>query len=156
MTELAAKALELAMADLGVTEHPHGSNRGPEVDRYLREVGLDPEKGHYPWCAAAVCAWVQRAANAISWPLQLKRSARVHRLAALNYALALGAPEPGSMFLHLNADGTGHAGLVIDVLPVGDLDTISGNTDALGSRTGGSVARVIHTPGYAQVFLRLA
>ena len=36
-----------------VKERPKGSNRGPEVDRYVKTAGLNPENG-YPWCMAFV------------------------------------------------------------------------------------------------------
>ena len=153
MTELATKALELAAADLGVTEHPHGSNRGPEIDVYLRSVGLDPATGAYPWCAAFVCSKIQDAANALSWPLTFKRSASCKRLIELNYGIALAAPIDGCVFVHLQADGHGHAGFVTEARPDGSIATIEGNSDALGSRTGGSVVRNIRSPGYAQVYL---
>ena len=49
-----------AWQDLGITEVPLNSNRGPEVDRYLLRAGvprelIDAGKGY--WCAAAVGAW---------------------------------------------------------------------------------------------------
>ena len=43
---------------IGVTEKPPGSNEGKHVERFLAEVGLD---GGYPWCAAAVSAWMDWA-----------------------------------------------------------------------------------------------
>lgn len=43
------KTLEIATAQIGVEEIPRNSNAGPEVEIYLRSVGLT--KG-YAWCMA--------------------------------------------------------------------------------------------------------
>lgn len=153
MTELAAKVLESAMADLGITEHPAGSNRGERVDEFIRSVGLDPTAGSFPWCAAFVSYHIQQAAAALSWPLTFKRSASCHRLVELNYRVALAAPIDGCVFVHLQADGHGHAGFVVEARPDGSISTLEGNSDANGSRTGGSVVRNVRSPGYAQVYL---
>jgi hypothetical protein len=56
------KSLEIAASQIGVVEQPPNSNRGPEVDEYLRSVGLDPEGNHYSWCAAFVYWCFQQAA----------------------------------------------------------------------------------------------
>ncbi len=155
MTELAAKTLAFAMADLGVTEHPAGSNRGPEVDSYLRAVGLDPAAGHYPWCAAFVSAKIQDAANALSWPLTFRRTASCKRMIEMNYLVALGAPIDGCVFVHLQPDGHGHAGFVVEARADGSISSLEGNSDAAGSRTGGSVVRNVRSPGYASVYLEI-
>lgn len=60
---LVKHSLILAMTQVGVMEDPPGSNRGPKVDEYLRSVGLDPEDGSYPWCAAFVYWVFQEAAS---------------------------------------------------------------------------------------------
>jgi hypothetical protein len=151
MTPLAQTALELAAAAIGVREDPPGSNRGPEVDEYLRNVGLDPAMGSYPWCAAFVCT-MATAAGA----LQLRKSAACKRLVEINTGLLLAAPEDGCIFVHLLPDGHGHTGFVEAVNPDGTLATIEGNTDGSGSRTGGCVMRQQRAAGYAQVFLKIA
>ena len=151
MTPTAQTALELAAAAIGVCEHPPGSNRGPEVDEYLRNVGLDPAAGNYPWCAAFVCT-MATAAGA----LQLRKSASCQRLVELNTPLILAAPQDGCIFVHLNPNHTGHTGFVERVNPDGSLATIEGNTDAQGGRTGGQVMRQTRSPGYAQVFLSIS
>ncbi len=46
---LLTKALKVAKTQLGVMEQPPGSNRGLEVDEYIRRVGLNP-KDRLPWC----------------------------------------------------------------------------------------------------------
>jgi hypothetical protein len=148
VTDVARAALELAAAAIGVREHPPGSNRGPEIDEYLRNVGLDRGMGSYPWCAAFVCT-MATAAGA----LQLRKSAACLRLVELNHALALPVPEDGCIFVHLLPDGHGHTGFVERVNDDGTLATIEGNTDGSGSRTGGCVMRQQRAAGYAQVYL---
>src|SRR5207237_4769575 len=61
-TDLAAAVLDLARAQIGVREHPLGSNRGPEVDEYVRVTGLSP-KGEFPWCVCFVFFCFQQAAQ---------------------------------------------------------------------------------------------
>lgn len=155
MTPLAAKALELARAALGVTEHPAGSNRGPDVDAYLRTVGLNPERGAYPWCAAFVSTMVQRAAADLGVEYRFHVSASCRALASLNLLREHAGPELGDVFVHLNIDGTGHCGFVESIAEGGALETIEGNSDAHGSRTGGSVVAGFRRAGYVTHYLRL-
>jgi hypothetical protein len=54
--------------------------------------------------------------------------------------------------VHLNPDGTGHAVFVVDALA---LSTIEGNSDADGSRTGGSVVRNVRPRAYFAAFLAI-
>jgi peptidoglycan hydrolase-like protein with peptidoglycan-binding domain len=41
-SQLVKAAIEFATTQIGVMESPLGSNRGKEVDQYLRAVGLNP------------------------------------------------------------------------------------------------------------------
>jgi hypothetical protein len=156
MTNLAQRTIERAVEALGVTEHPHGSNRGPEVDQYLRSVGLDPTREAYPWCAAFVCYQIGHASVDIHEPTTLKRTASCRKLVEFNHALALAEPEDGCIFVHLTPDGHGHTGFVVTARSDGSIQTIEGNSDASGSRTGGSVVRQVRGPAYAQHYLRIA
>lgn len=153
---LAARVLEIAAGQLGVREDPPGSNRGPEVDVYLRAVGLNPSAGHYPWCAAFVGWCIEEAANELHLPLLFRRSASCQRLTELNYQLDLPGPQSGSVFVHLNPNHTGHAGFVTVAHPDGSFESIEGNTDAAGGRTGGQVMRHTRAASYAATFLRIA
>jgi hypothetical protein len=99
---------------------------------------------------------IEDAANALPELLQLHRSARCKNLVELNHEFYLAAPEPGCIFVHLNADGTGHTGFIETVNADGSLSSLEGNTDAAGGRTGGQVMRQTRSPGYAQVFIRIA
>lgn len=46
-------ALKLAKSLVGVSEHPPGSNRGPKIDAWNRDVGTPPGPEAY-WCGAFV------------------------------------------------------------------------------------------------------
>jgi hypothetical protein len=156
MEPLAAKALEIALSNLGVKEDPPGSNRGHAVDIFLRSVGLDPERGAYPWCAAFLCYCIQQAREAIPVPLQFKRSGRCERLVELNQALLLPRAEAGAVFVHLKPNGDGHTGFVTAVREDGSIETCEGNSDSAGSRTGGSVVRQHRAADYVNAYLRIA
>lgn len=156
MTELAAKALELARGALGVTERPAGSNRGPDVDAYLRTVGLNPEHGAYPWCAAFVSTMVYRAAEALPTPRQFRGSGSCHNLVGLNAALEIGTPEVGCIGVHFADAIHGHAFFVTAVLAGGIVETLEGNSDAHGSRTGGSVVEGTRPRSYVNHWLKVA
>ena len=84
--------------------------------------------------------------------LQLRRTASCHRLIELNQGLVLAEPEDGCIGVHLNPDGTGHAVFIVNALT---LDTIEGNSDANGSRTGGSVVRNVRPRDYFAAFLAI-
>lgn len=65
--QLRLAILERTRLDLGILEVPHASNRGPEIDRYLRRAHV-PEAliaaGKGWWCAAwAGCMWLDAGAS---------------------------------------------------------------------------------------------
>lgn len=136
---LAEKAVEIICSQDGVVEHPLGSNRGPEVDRYLRAVGLDPGHAAYAWCAALVSWGVVEAAKAVGGPPRFHTGPGALNLLRLNAALQIEDPEPNCVFVIDHGGGQGHAGVVlrVDAQDPELLDTFEGNTDASGSRTGG-------------------
>lgn len=124
------------------------------MDAYLKSVGLDPAKASYPWCAAFVSYHIQKAANELSYPILFRRSAATLRLIDLNWQLSLVEPEPGCVFVHKDPDRIhGHAGFVVEVRPDGSFLDLSGNSDASGSRTGGTVCQNVRAPGYAACYL---
>lgn len=155
MTDLQDRVVTLATACLGVTEHPPGSNRGPEIDSYLRRVGLDPTKGSYPWCASFVSAIILDAADALHLTHRFRGSASVERLYDLNQSLQLTAPVDCCVFVHLDQDRVrrhDHCGFLLDVATG---LTCEGNSDANGSRTGGSVVTNVRAVTYFSGFLRI-
>lgn len=155
MTPFTAKALAVAVSQLGVREDPPGSNRGAEVDRYVRSVGLNPE-GKYSWCAAYVYFCFDEAAKAMGIPNPLVKTGGVldhwHKAAENPAARRIAAADarlfiedlPGTIFIMAFAGGLGHTGLVESVSDSTDgkvLVTIEGNTNIDGSREGIGVFR---------------
>jgi len=134
------KALEVAISQLGVQEQPIGSNRGPQVDLYIRSVGLDPA-GKHPWCMAFVYWCHSQAAEKIgvqnpmlkTGGVLLQWQKRKDRYRGLT-------PQPGDVFIMDYGNGVGHTGIVEKA----DNDfvyTIEGNTNDEGSREGFEVCR---------------
>lgn len=56
---MSRKVVEIAAAQVGVSEYPKGSNKGPEVDQYLLAVGINFAAA---WCAAFV-VWCHNRAG---------------------------------------------------------------------------------------------
>jgi hypothetical protein len=122
---------ELAAARLGIRE-VGGNNHGPQVKKFLREVGL-PEG--YAWCDAFQSYEMHAAAghrlpieSASVWTTYTKAS-------QLHWLLPRGArPMRGDLVLY-DFDGDGqtddHIGIVISCTPVPGgwkLNTVEGNT----------------------------
>ena len=148
MTPLQSKALEIAAAAIGVKEDPLGSNRGPEVDQYLRSVGLDPA-GHYPWCAAFAywCFWKSAAQLATGaeyrFPIPNPCPRTGSALGLWNHSRPewrSNAPTVGAVFVLDFGHGTGHVGFV-ESIEGAWLTTIEGNSNEGGSREGIGVFR---------------
>lgn len=146
---LALAALQIAISQVGVMEQPLGSNRGPQVDEYLRSVGVDPATGSYPWCAAFTYWCFAQAAAEAKVANHLVRTAGVldhwNRSTArkLLSVEALAQPAlvlPGMIFVMAFKGGTGHMGLV-EKIDGQALTTIEGNTNKGGSREGIGVFR---------------
>lgn len=151
---LLVEALRIAATQIGVMEQPLGSNRGPEVDRYLRTVGLDPAEGSFPWCAAFVFSCFDEAARALGRANPVIRTAGVldhwtqagsrgiPRLTAAKAHMHEALVRPGLIFIIDTGapGGAGHTGL-IEGVDNGKLVTIEGNTNDGGSREGVGVFR---------------
>ena len=147
-SDLLGKAIAIATSQVGVRENPLGSNRGPEVDKYLDCCGIDPNSGSYAWCAAFVYFCFDEAAKAAGTKNPLPKTAGVHDLwrklgANSKYRLAPREASdnphlvrPGMLFFIDAGSGLGHVGLVHSIEGV-FLRTIEGNTtDKQGSREG--------------------
>lgn len=144
---LLAKVIQIAKSQVGVMEHPIGTNRGPQVDQYVRSTGHDSAGGH-AWCVCFLywCFVEAAAALTASNPmpktagvLDLWRRAGDKGLLRIGRPAAVANPElvrPGMIFIIDSGGGYGHAGLVSSVQGV-TLTTIEGNTtDKTGSREG--------------------
>ncbi|HSI60231.1 MAG TPA: peptidoglycan-binding protein [Ideonella sp.] len=150
---LAAAAVEFAVGQIGVMERPLGSNRGPEVDAYLRAVGLNPAGGSFAWCVAFTHFCYQSAAEKLGRPNPHIRTAGVldhwdkagdtPKIVRVTRARAIADPalvQPGALFIIDLGEGLGHSGMVIEVAD-GRLVTVEGNTNDNGSRNGIGVFR---------------
>ena len=147
---LQANALLVAISQINVVEQPRGSNRGPEVDGYLKSVGLNPANGCYAWCAAFVYWSYQEAARTLSINNPLVKTAGVlghwnkSTAAKISKIEAINEPykvKPGSIFMIDHGKGLGHTGIVESVTG-GNLITIEGNTNSGQSREGYGVFRL--------------
>ena len=138
--DLGVSALAEAKARVGVHEQPLGSNRGPEVDRYLAAVGLPP--GNF-WCAAFVYFCVAEAARKAGKPNPLLKTgscSSLYRWARSNNRLTP-RPEPGDIFLCIGGStGHYHTGFVAGPINEERFPTVEGNSNDDGSANGVEVA----------------
>lgn len=134
------KVVEVAISQLGVQEIPKGSNRGPQVDEYVKSVGLDPA-GKYSWCMAFVYWCHQKAADMMGVKNgMLKTGGVLMQWQKRKQDYRVLTPRPGDVFIMDYGKGLGHTGIVERV----DNDyvyTIEGNTNDDGSREGYEVCR---------------
>lgn len=138
---LAIHALQLALTQEGVCEQPKNSNSGPEVNQYLKSVGLKPGNA---WCMAFVYWCVEQAAKEFQIKNPLVKTGGVMR--QYNECNLRKLPKtsssikPGDIFIMKFANGFGHTGFVVEV-GNGIVKTVEGNTNDDGSREGYEVAR---------------
>jgi len=113
---------------------------GPEINRWLANVGQQPG---VPWCAAWVYSMFKQAADSLRIVNPCPRTASALHLWSLATPTQHAAtPAPGRVFVMDHGRGLGHCGLVVGVnAPDCMVDTIEGDTDASGSRTGDAVGR---------------
>lgn len=133
-----------------VREKPRNSNKGPEVDEYLRRAGVWPGLA---WCAAFVYWCCDEAAISLSRSnpvvrtagcLDHWRKAPAAGATRIKRALVKQDPSlvrPGMIFIQDHGRGLGHTGL-IESVSGGLITTIEGNTDASKTREGGGVYRL--------------
>jgi peptidoglycan hydrolase-like protein with peptidoglycan-binding domain len=150
-TALTKAVIEFARTQIGVREKPLGSNRGPEVDRYIQSVGLNPAgnpPGGFFWCVAFTFFCYQTAAKKLGidnphiktagvldhWQNAGTKS-DVVRIPKAKAVANPGLVKPGSLFIIDHGGGLGHSGLVTEVAN-GRLKTVEGNTNDNGSNNG--------------------
>ncbi len=146
---IAARALAVALSQVGITEVPPGSNNGPQIKAVLKSVGLGPG---FPWCASFLFwAYAQAArqtgktnhcpktAGVLNgWALAGYNESGLTRIAAVE---AIKHPErikPGMSFVLKFSSTTGHTGLVQKLYRDGHMDTVEGNTADAKSIDAGS------------------
>ena len=143
MNRLTQAALEIARSYVGVRE-TGGNNRGPQVEEWLRRVGLGPG---LPWCMAFAWCCVDDAFKRLELPNPIRPTGGVVKMwLRLPGSCKLMAPIPGCWAFHQSDENpaVGHVGFIDELAPNGGAFSIEGNTNADGSRTGGGVWR--HTP----------
>ncbi|MDO1445436.1 CHAP domain-containing protein [Rhodocytophaga aerolata] len=138
---LLSRTLEVAKGQIGIMEDPLGSNRGPQVDRYLQSVGLGP--GFF-WCMAFVYWCFNEASKQLDRPNPMVRTGgcikqwneanakRIKGADAVNNPFLI---KPGHVFIMDHGGGLGHTGIVTSVNG-GTIHTIEGNSNTSGSRNG--------------------
>ncbi len=144
-TGLAGAALGVALSQVGVMEKPPGSNKGPEVNAYLKSVGLG---GGFFWCMAFVHWCFERAAkgrgSANPFPKtagcldawnRVGRANPARRISAAQARVNPSLIKPGMVFILDLGKGNGHTGFVRQSIG-GALRTIEGNSNNGGSRNG--------------------
>ncbi|UHG93287.1 CHAP domain-containing protein [Spirosoma oryzicola] len=143
-TELINKALAVAASQVGVTEKPLNSNRGPQVDLYLQSVGI---YGPASWCAAFVHWCFLQAAKELGIDNPLVKTGgcwdhwrKCESKGAKRYTAAQVAKnpkllKPGLLFVMDFGKGAGHTGFVL-AIDGKRIVTIEGNTNTDGSRNG--------------------
>jgi hypothetical protein len=149
---LLAKVLAVAAAEeaKNIREQPRNSNRGPEVEAYLRSTDTPPG---YAWCCAFVYWCFEQAAREMGTTNPMLKTAgcldhwnrsRRKGTAVVTSHDALDNPalvEPGMVFIMDHGRGAGHTGFV-EKVNGSLLTTIEGNTDASKTREGGGVYRL--------------
>lgn len=134
---LAQQTLEIAAAQIGVEEIPKYSNSGPEVEIYLKSVGLT--KG-YAWCMAFIYWCTQKGAIQTNLKNPLKKTGGVLDQYNSRRFLVESVPKVGDIFILDLGKGLGHAGFV-EKISDNIVHTIEGNTNDNGSREGYKVCR---------------
>ena len=131
---LSEEVIRIAQGEIGVSEDPPGSNKGPRVEEYLRAVDLGPG---YAWCCAFVFWCFMMACLKLNRPNPFLKTAGCMQLwkksggVIIKLKEALANPallEPGLVFIISRGDGKGHTGIVTGVQD-GYILTIEGNTN---------------------------
>ncbi len=133
MTPARLEAVRIARTQLGIKEHPAGSNWGPRVSLYLKSAGINFPA---PWCAAFVTYCLTRAGYKVTTPGPA--SVESWEQWAKRHGYLVARPLRGDIVCYdWNADNWyDHIGFVERVLAlrwrgrvfVGYVKTIEGNT----------------------------
>jgi hypothetical protein len=133
---LSQRVLEIALSQQGVQEVPRGSNSGPQVNQYLKSVGLSSGN---PWCMAFVYWCVDHAAAEFGIKNPLLKTGSVknqwEKTSLRKIPVRATGIKPGSIFIMLFKNGTGHTG-IIEKIENGIAYTVEGNTNEGGEREG--------------------
>lgn len=126
--KLTDRVIAILATQVGVKEAT-GKNDGPEVEAYLKSVGLG--KG-YAWCQAFLYYGFDKAAKELKLSNPMPKTAGVLDCwnKSKQYQVKKGErPQVGDVFTMDFGKGQGHTGIITDV--IGDyIHTIEGNTSA--------------------------
>lgn len=150
MSRLSEKILEIAITQLGVQEVPKNSNAGPQVEKYLKSVGLG--KG-YSWCMAFVYWCAREASIQVEVPNTLFKTGGVLAMWNARPLLRVKTPQAGDIMILDYGGGLGHTGIVEKVSGT-KVHTIEGNTNDNGSREGYEVCRKVRELSKIKGFIR--
>ena len=136
MSELANRALQVAITQIGKEEIPRGSNWGEHVQKYLNSVGINFQAA---WCMAFLYWCFKQAGMVKQLP---KTGGCLAMLHTVDKQYIVKKPEVGAIVVWDHGKGLGHVGIVERV--DGDkMYTIEGNTNNDGSREGYAVERKV-------------
>src|SRR5699024_3448703 len=97
--------IEIARTQLGVQETPKGSNKGKDVEKYLRSVGIIFPA---PWCMAFVYWVVDQYCAQYKRPNLLFKTGGVLNQLNMRRGLIVTNPQPGDIFIIDFGKGAGH------------------------------------------------
>ena len=145
---------QIAAADLGLSESPKGSNKGPQLQKFF-DADNYAEKDGYPWCASAVSFWVQTWIKEHSSGLIAPRLAAVAQFrdwAEKNRLHVCSVASPNAIVVF----NFSHIGIV-EKAALNDptITTIEGNTNGEGGREGFSVFRKSRPLSQCKFFITL-
>lgn len=136
-----AESLKVALSQVGVMEKPPGSNKGPEINGYLKSVDCPP--GSF-WCAAFVYWCFKEAAANLNKanPLFKTGGCLMHwnkttgkKIKSSETQNDPSLVKPGQIFIIDHGGGMGHTG-IIEKVDGGFIHTIEGNSNPQGSSNG--------------------
>lgn len=146
--------ISIANAEVGVTEKPLGSNRGPKVDEYQRRAGYKP--GVF-WCLCYLYWCLDETCQKLDIDNTFIRTGSCDDFVA--WARAKGivstTPEPGDFgFVMASAADATHVFLVASVSG-STLTTLEGNSNMGGSNNGIAVVRRTRAKKSSYVYARV-
>lgn len=134
------RALKVAIGELGVKEHPAGSNDGPRVHEYQRATGAFG----LSWCASFVAFCFERVGHPLSGFNTAYVPSYVDAAKASRHglrAISAAAARPGDLVcFDWQGDGTcDHIGILKTKVSGGRFQSVEGNTSVGNNSNGGEV-----------------
>jgi hypothetical protein len=142
-----ARIVAIAESQLGQTEQPPGSNESPTIAQY--RTATEGAMPGAPWCAY-FASWVARQAGE---PLGSRGQGLGDVAGIWSWAQSVGraipngpgvVPKPGDLIVF----GDEHVGIVRDVLPSGQIQTIEGNYE---NKVAANVRSPTEASGYVEM-----